>query len=113
MRVTLVTETYFPQVNGVSRTLGELVRFLRENGDEVQLIYPDYGAAADREHVEKERDEARKKLLNLGAEYCNTQQNVVTSMDRSQWPDTNLAGADLNVDPYSTLDYDSSPHQFL
>jgi glycosyltransferase involved in cell wall biosynthesis len=51
MRVTLVTETYFPQVNGVSRTLGELVRFLRENGDDVQLIYPDYGAAVDREEV--------------------------------------------------------------
>ena len=40
MRVTLVTETYFPQVNGVSRTLGELVRFLKESGDEVQLISP-------------------------------------------------------------------------
>ena len=43
MRITIVTETYFPQVNGVSRTLGELVRFLSENGDQVQLIYPDYG----------------------------------------------------------------------
>jgi glycosyltransferase involved in cell wall biosynthesis len=42
MRITIVTETYFPQVNGVSRTLGELVRFLTENGDQVQLIYPDY-----------------------------------------------------------------------
>jgi glycosyltransferase involved in cell wall biosynthesis len=51
MRVTLVTETYFPQVNGVSRTLSELVRFLRESGDDVQLIYPDYGAAVDREQV--------------------------------------------------------------
>jgi glycosyltransferase involved in cell wall biosynthesis len=51
MRVTLVTETYFPQVNGVSRTLGELVQFLRENGDQVQLIYPDYGAVVDREQV--------------------------------------------------------------
>jgi glycosyltransferase involved in cell wall biosynthesis len=51
MRVTLVTETYFPQVNGVSRTLSELVRFLRECGDDVQLIYPDYGAAVDREQV--------------------------------------------------------------
>jgi glycosyltransferase involved in cell wall biosynthesis len=47
MRVTLVTETYFPQVNGVSRTLGELVRFLRENGDDVQLVYPDYGIAVE------------------------------------------------------------------
>lgn len=47
MRVTLVTETYFPQVNGVSRTLGELVRYLRDRGDRVQLIHPDYGEAAD------------------------------------------------------------------
>ena len=49
MRVTLVTETYFPQVNGVSRTLSELVRFLTQNGDDVQLIYPDYGMAVDGE----------------------------------------------------------------
>jgi glycosyltransferase involved in cell wall biosynthesis len=51
MRVTLVTETYFPQVNGVSRTLSELVRYLHESGDDVQLIYPDYGVAVDREQV--------------------------------------------------------------
>ncbi len=43
MRVTIVTETYFPQVNGVSRTLGELVRHLDGCGDTVQLIHPDYG----------------------------------------------------------------------
>lgn len=43
MRVTLVTETYFPQVNGVSRTLGQLVRVLTEAGDCVQVIHPDYG----------------------------------------------------------------------
>jgi glycosyltransferase involved in cell wall biosynthesis len=55
MRVTLVTETYFPQVNGVSRTLGELVRFLRKNGDQVQLIYPDYDAAVDSEQVQTVR----------------------------------------------------------
>jgi glycosyltransferase involved in cell wall biosynthesis len=45
MRVTIVTETYFPQVNGVSRTLGELVRHLTERGDSVQVIHPDYGGA--------------------------------------------------------------------
>jgi glycosyltransferase involved in cell wall biosynthesis len=44
MRVTLVTETYAPQVNGVSRTLGQLVRVLTEAGDAVQVIHPDYGA---------------------------------------------------------------------
>jgi glycosyltransferase involved in cell wall biosynthesis len=43
MRVTLVSETYFPQVNGVSRTLGQLVRYLTEVGDVVQLVLPDYG----------------------------------------------------------------------
>jgi glycosyltransferase involved in cell wall biosynthesis len=55
MRITIVTETYFPQVNGVSRTLGELVRFLTENGDQVQLIYPDYGETAVGEHVHNVR----------------------------------------------------------
>jgi len=43
MRVTIVTETYYPQVNGVSRTLGQLVRYLTEVGDEVQLLHPRYG----------------------------------------------------------------------
>jgi glycosyltransferase involved in cell wall biosynthesis len=47
MRVTIVTETYFPQVNGVSRTLGELVRYLRGCGDAVQVIHPDYGHPAE------------------------------------------------------------------
>ena len=45
MRITIVTETYFPQVNGVSRTLRELVRHLTECGDTVQVIHPDYGEA--------------------------------------------------------------------
>ncbi len=47
MRITIVTETYFPQVNGVSRTLGELVRHLIACGDAVQLVYPDYGQAIE------------------------------------------------------------------
>jgi len=46
MRISLVTETYLPQVNGVSRTLGQLVRYLGTRGDVVQLIHPDYGPAA-------------------------------------------------------------------
>ena len=51
MRVTIVTETYFPQVNGVSRTLGQLVRHLTERGDTVQLVHPDYGVMAEGDHV--------------------------------------------------------------
>jgi phosphatidylinositol alpha 1,6-mannosyltransferase len=53
MRVSLITETYFPQVNGVSRTLGELVRHLNECGDTVQLIHPHYGhpPADDQVHL--------------------------------------------------------------
>lgn len=47
MRVSLVTETFFPQVNGVSRTLGQLVRHLRARGDEVQLIHPNYGQSTN------------------------------------------------------------------
>ena len=45
MRVTLVTETYAPQVNGVSRTLGQLVKHLERSGDTVQVAHPDYGKA--------------------------------------------------------------------
>lgn len=48
MRVTLVTETFPPQVNGVSRTLGELARRLGEQGDAVQVVYPDYGDRPNR-----------------------------------------------------------------
>jgi glycosyltransferase involved in cell wall biosynthesis len=51
MRVTLVTETYFPQVNGVSRTLGQLVRYLEGRGDIVQLVQPDYGESPEHERV--------------------------------------------------------------
>ena len=49
MRLTLVTETFAPQVNGVSRTLGQLVNYLEEAGDSVQVIHPDYGAPRTRE----------------------------------------------------------------
>jgi glycosyltransferase involved in cell wall biosynthesis len=43
MRLTLVTETFAPQVNGVSRTLGQLVKHLEQSGDTVQVVHPDYG----------------------------------------------------------------------
>src|SRR5947209_5683189 len=50
MRLTLVTETFAPQVNGVSRTLGQLVRHLEGAGDEVQVVHPDYGRPSTRSH---------------------------------------------------------------
>jgi glycosyltransferase involved in cell wall biosynthesis len=52
MRITLITETYAPQVNGVSRTLGQLVRHMTEAGDTMQVVHPDYGVPSDQaEHV--------------------------------------------------------------
>jgi glycosyltransferase involved in cell wall biosynthesis len=42
MRITLVTETYFPQVNGVSRTLEHLVQTAVNSDCRVQLIIPRY-----------------------------------------------------------------------
>ncbi|MGE4579154.1 MAG: glycosyltransferase family 4 protein [Desulfuromonadales bacterium] len=47
LRLSLVTETYFPQINGVSRTLDRLVRHLHEAGDEVQLLTPAYDEPAE------------------------------------------------------------------
>lgn len=42
LRISLVSETYFPQVNGVSRTLDRLVRYCSEQGDRLQLLIPSY-----------------------------------------------------------------------
>lgn len=51
MRITIASETYAPQVNGVSRTLGQLVRVLEAAGDEVQVIHPNYGGVTPPRHV--------------------------------------------------------------
>ena len=40
MKITLVTDAWMPQVNGVVTTLVELVRELGERGAEVQVIQP-------------------------------------------------------------------------
>lgn len=39
-RVTIVTETFAPEINGVANTLGHLVNGLRARGVQVQLIRP-------------------------------------------------------------------------
>ncbi len=41
-RISLVSETYLPQVNGVSRSLDRLSRHLTAGGTEVQVIAPRY-----------------------------------------------------------------------
>lgn len=66
MRATIVTETYFPQVNGVSRTLGQLVRVLRAEGNHVQLVHPQYGEpATDSVHLVRARSLPFYKELHL------------------------------------------------
>jgi len=39
-RITLVTETFAPEINGVANTLGHLVRGMLERGIQVQVIRP-------------------------------------------------------------------------
>lgn len=40
LRISLVTETYLPEVNGVAMTLGELVRGMRDCGHTIELVRP-------------------------------------------------------------------------
>ena len=40
MRLTVVTETYPPEVNGVAMTIGQLVQGMRERGHQVEVIRP-------------------------------------------------------------------------
>lgn len=55
MRIALVTETYFPEVNGVALTLERLVSGLLGKGDAVQLVRPrqpgSEGSSADRDDI--------------------------------------------------------------
>lgn len=42
LKLTLVSETYMPQINGVSRTLERLVEHCLQCGDHLQLLVPHY-----------------------------------------------------------------------
>ena len=42
LKVAIVSETYLPQINGVSRTLKRLTDYLVQQGDQVQLLIPRY-----------------------------------------------------------------------
>ena len=48
LRVSIVTETYPPEVNGVARTLACVVEGLRERNHEIQLIRPNQSKAETR-----------------------------------------------------------------
>ncbi|ABA89544.1 glycosyltransferase [Syntrophotalea carbinolica DSM 2380] len=47
LRVTLISETYMPQINGVSRTLERLVAHCLQRGDQLQLMVPDYNVESE------------------------------------------------------------------
>lgn len=55
MRITLVSETFFPQLNGVSRTLGQLTAHLRSVGDQVQVVRPCYRSRETPAEIERAR----------------------------------------------------------
>ncbi len=42
LQVTIVTESYLPQINGVSKTLSRLVEYLGRQGDKVTILAPRY-----------------------------------------------------------------------
>lgn len=47
MRVLMVSDVYFPRVNGVSTSIETFRRTLREQGVDVRLVVPRYGDEAD------------------------------------------------------------------
>jgi glycosyltransferase involved in cell wall biosynthesis len=51
MRIAMVTETYPPEVNGVARTVQEMVEGLRRRGHTIRLARPRQGAA-DRPYLD-------------------------------------------------------------
>ncbi len=47
MKVALFTDTYFPQINGVTNTLNKLIQFYQANGIEYKIFVPKYDADDD------------------------------------------------------------------
>jgi glycosyltransferase involved in cell wall biosynthesis len=45
MKLALITDTYSPQINGVSRTLEQLTKYLVSMGHEVLVVHPEYRSA--------------------------------------------------------------------
>lgn len=51
MRVLMVSDVYFPRINGVSTAIDTYRRTLAQEGVEVRLIAPDYGSACREEWI--------------------------------------------------------------
>ena len=49
MRILMVSDVYFPRVNGVSTSIQTFRNEFRAKGHDVTLIAPDYGEAKDHE----------------------------------------------------------------
>jgi hypothetical protein len=47
MRILMLSDVYFPRINGLSTAILTLRRELRRSGHEVTLIAPDYGACGE------------------------------------------------------------------
>lgn len=58
MKIALVTETFPPQINGVSRTLEQLARHAVGRGDEIMVVHPKY-ASDERSNVAGESSRYR------------------------------------------------------
>ena len=51
MRVLMVSDVYFPRINGVSTSMQTFRRAIAANGVEVQLLVPRYGDEPDEEGI--------------------------------------------------------------
>lgn len=65
MRVLMLSDVYFPRVNGVSTSIRATVRSLLRAGHDVTLVAPDYGDSAQRQHDAELGD--RLEVLRLPA----------------------------------------------
>src|SRR5688572_7857347 len=52
MRVLMISDVYFPRINGVSTSIQTFRRGLHRAGHEIVLIAPEYPLAAEGEHDE-------------------------------------------------------------
>jgi glycogen synthase len=47
MNILMLSDVYFPRVNGVSASMRTFARELKRLGHEVTIVAPDYGSAAE------------------------------------------------------------------